>query len=113
MEAVSDADGRTDGYPDGCSRASCRYNSVARVSGRTGEDAYLVEGRTVPVGHGMGMIKDARGRCSVKTHGTSSGLRSNHSPPLTGPVAADGVQRSPDMTGNGEEACCGQLWVER
>ena len=73
METVSDADGRTDGYPDGCSQASCRYNSVVRVSGRTGEDAYLVEGRTVPVGHGTGMIKDARGRCSVKTHGTSGG----------------------------------------
>ena len=73
METVSDADGWTDGYPDGCSQASCRYNSVVRVSGRTGEDAYLVKGRTVPVGHGTGMVKDARRWCSVKTHGTSGG----------------------------------------
>ena len=73
MEAVSDVDGRTDGHADGGSQASCWHNSVVRVSGRTGEDAYLVEGRTVPVGQGTGMIKDVRGRCSVKTHGTSGG----------------------------------------
>mgnify|MGYP007041091530 CR=1 FL=1 len=73
METVSDADGRTDGHPDGGSQASRWHNSVVRVSGRTGEDAYLVEGRTVPVGHGMGMIKDARGWYSGKTHGASGG----------------------------------------